>query len=126
VAEGPDQKLAQSQKATPCSNCSLTRASPIAARADLSPSPQLVGPIMEATKITQKQNTETETLKKPTKTLNTGSNIRTSTVPKGPHPKLRSTEASAFQNIAIYSCTPAKLSGLSKKGRTNVSYIETI
>jgi len=81
---------------------------------------------MEATKITQKQNTETGTLKKPTETLNTDSNIRTSTVPKGPHPKLGSTEVSAFQNIAIYSCSPAKLAGLSKKGRTNVSYIETI
>jgi len=43
---------------------------------------------MEATKNTEIQNTETGTLKKPTETLNTGSNIRTSTVPKGPHPKL--------------------------------------
>jgi len=58
---------------------------------------------MEATKITEKQNTETGTLKKPTETLNTGSNIRTSKVPKGPHPKLGSTEASAIQNFAIYS-----------------------
>jgi len=35
-----------------------------------------------------KQNTETGTLKKPTEMLNTGSNIRTSTVLKGPHPEL--------------------------------------
>jgi len=37
---------------------------------------------------TTTQNTETETLKKPSDKLNTGSTIRTSTVPKGPHPKL--------------------------------------
>jgi len=36
----------------------------------------------------EKQNTETGILKKPTDKRNTGSNIRTSTVPKGPHPKL--------------------------------------
>jgi len=34
------------------------------------------------------QNTETETLKKPSDKLNTSSTIRTSTVPKGPNPKL--------------------------------------
>jgi len=34
------------------------------------------------------QNTETETFKKPSDKLNTGSTIRTSTVPKWPHPKL--------------------------------------
>jgi len=43
---------------------------------------------MESKKIVEKQNTETATLKKPSDKLNTGSNIRTSTVPKGPHPKL--------------------------------------
>jgi len=120
LAGGPDQKLAQSQTATPCSNCRLTRASPISARADLSPSTQLVGPIMEATKYTK-----TGTLEKPTETLNTGFSIRTSTVAKGPHPKLGSTEVSAFQNFATYSWFPPKLDGLSKSGRTNVCYIET-
>jgi len=35
-----------------------------------------------------KQNTETETLKKPSDKLKTCSSIRTSTVPKGPHSKL--------------------------------------
>jgi len=35
-----------------------------------------------------KQNTETGTIKKPTEMLNTGSNIRTSTVLKGPRPEL--------------------------------------
>jgi len=39
-------------------------------------------------KINEEQNTKTRTLKKPTETLNTGPNVRTSTVPKGPHPKL--------------------------------------
>jgi len=34
------------------------------------------------------QNTETATLEKPSDKLNTGSTIRTSTVLKGPHPKL--------------------------------------
>jgi len=79
--------------ATSCSNYCLTRASRISARADLSPSPQQVEPIMEATRTIQKQITETGTLKKPTETLNTGFNIRTSTVPKGPHPKLGITGA---------------------------------
>jgi len=37
------------------------------------------------------QNTETATLEKPSDKLNTGSTIRTSTVLKGPHPKLRMT-----------------------------------
>jgi len=37
------------------------------------------------------QNTETGTLKKPSDKLNTGSTIRTSSVPKGPLPKLRMT-----------------------------------
>jgi len=74
--------------ATPCSNYRLTRASRISARTDFSPSPKLVGPIMEQTKSINNttQNTETETLKKPSDKLNTGSTIRTSTVPKGPHP----------------------------------------
>jgi len=76
--------------ATPCSNYRLTRASRISARADLSPSPQLVGPTMDNKTNTQ-QKTETGTLKKPTEMPNTGSNIRTSTVPKGPHPKLEMT-----------------------------------
>jgi len=35
-----------------------------------------------------KQNIETGTFKKLSDKLNTGSAIRTSTVPKGPHPKL--------------------------------------
>jgi len=73
--------------ATPCSNYRLTRASRISARADLYPSPKLVGPIMEL-KSNTTQNTETGTLKKPMDKLNTGSTIHTSTVPKGPHPKL--------------------------------------
>jgi len=80
---------------------------------------------MEATKYTKK-NTETGTVKKPTETLDTDSNICTSTVPKGPHPKLGSTEVSAFQNFAVYSCSPAKLAGFSKSGRANVSYIEKV
>jgi len=71
--------------AIPCSNFRLTRASRISAWADFSPSPQLVGPIVEATKINQKQNTETGTLKKPSYKLNTGSSNRTSTVPKWLH-----------------------------------------
>jgi len=52
--------------ATPCSNYRLTRASRISARADLSPSPQLVGPNMEHKKQINNtaQNTETGTLKK--------------------------------------------------------------
>jgi len=74
--------------ATRCSNYRFTRAWRISARADLSPSPQLVGPIIKATKNTQKENTGTGTLKNATETLNTGSNICTSTVPKEPHPKL--------------------------------------
>jgi len=69
-------------------NYRLTRASRICAWADFSPSPQLVGPILEQTNLTKKQNTETGTLKKPSGKLNTGSTIRTSAVPKGPHPKL--------------------------------------
>jgi len=40
--------------AIPCFNYRLTRASQISARADFSPSPQLVGPIMESTNITKK------------------------------------------------------------------------
>jgi len=42
-------------------------------------------------KTNTQQKTETGTLKKPTEMPNTGSNIRTSTVPKGPHPKLEMT-----------------------------------
>jgi len=71
--------------ATPCSNCRLTRASRISVRADLSPSSKLVGPSVDK-KIIEKQNTETGALKKPTETLNTGSNNRTSSVPKRPIP----------------------------------------
>jgi len=65
----------------------------MSARADFSPSPQLVGPIMEHKKSINNttQNTETGTLKKPSDKLNTGSTIRTSSVPKGPLPKLRMT-----------------------------------
>jgi len=67
LAEGPDQKLAQSHTATPCSNCHLSRASPISARVDLSPSTQLVGPIMKATKISQKKTQRRELSKNPRK-----------------------------------------------------------
>jgi len=38
------------------------------------------------------QNSETGTLKKPMDKLNTGSTIHSSTVPKGPHPKLGMTD----------------------------------
>jgi len=72
--------------AIPCSEYRLTWASRISARAELSPSPQLAGPTMEQTKSNNNttQHTETGTLKKPTDKLNTGSTIRTSSVPKGP------------------------------------------
>jgi len=43
---------------------------------------------------------------KPTETLNTDSNIRTSTVPKGPHPKLESTEVSAFKISLFIAVLP--------------------
>jgi len=47
-----------------------------------------------------KQTTETETLKKPTEMLSTGSNICTSTVPKGPHSELG---MSGGRNPAAYA-----------------------
>jgi len=43
---------------------------------------------MKSKAVTKKPNTETGTLTKHSDKLNTGSNIRTSTVPKGPYPKL--------------------------------------
>jgi len=43
---------------------------------------------MESKKVIEKPNTETGTRKKPSDKLNTDSNTRTSTVPKGPHTKL--------------------------------------
>jgi len=71
--------------ATPCFNYRLTRASRISARANFSATR---GTNNGINKYNKKQNTETGTLKKPTDKLNTGTTIRTSTVPKGPHPKL--------------------------------------
>jgi len=46
---------------------------------------------MESKEVIKKPNTETGTLKKPSDKLNKDSNIRTSSVSKGPHPKLEKT-----------------------------------
>jgi len=46
---------------------------------------------MESKEVIKKPNTETGILIKPSDKLNSGSNIRTGSVSKGPHPKLEMT-----------------------------------
>jgi len=92
LAGSPDQKLAQSLTV-----CSGTRRQPVLTNAlpgiaDLCPGGLFPFSTIRGTNYGQKTNlqqkTETGTLKKPTEMPNTCSNIRTSTVLKGPHPKL--------------------------------------
>jgi len=93
---GPDQKQAQSQ--TVCSGTWRPPVLTIALPGHRGSLPRRTFPllrnswdqIMEHIKKTDKttQNTETGTLKKPMDKLNTSSTIHTSTVQKGPHPKL--------------------------------------
>jgi len=66
-----------------------------------------------------KQNRETGTLKKPSDKLNTGSTIRTSTVPKGPHPKLGMTgyRKPAANTSATDASAPKAAVGTAKAAR---------
>jgi len=71
---------------------------------------------MKSTNTKKKQNTETGTLKKPTDKLNNDSNIRTSTVPKGPHPNLGMTggrKAAAYAS-AMGASAPKAAAGAAK------------
>jgi len=96
LAGGPDQKLAQSQ--TVCSGTWRPPVLTIALPGHRGSLPERTYPllrnswdqIMVHIKKTDNttQNTETGTLKKHMDKLNTGYTIHTSTVHKGPHPKL--------------------------------------
>jgi len=72
----------------------------------------------------EKQITETGTLKKPTEKLSTGSNIRTSTVPKGPHPKVGMTggrKPAANANKFTYAESRTAAQTLRSHARINVA-----
>jgi len=61
------------------------------------------------TKVIEKPNTEKGTLKIPTEKLNTGSSIRTSIVPKGPHPKLAITSGRKPAANAYAGCEESQI-----------------